>query len=225
MDFMKWLNSLGDLLYEVMSWLVFYPITLWRATSAPLSTMTYSQDELHDRKEEQFTDTLNPPLFLILSLLLTQLIAEALGGGVNPLVAKRTGLASLITDDTTLLAFRLLLFSLFPLLMATRFTRAKKLPLTRARLKSPFYAQCYACAPFALFLGIGMALVDVRVTILHIVGVLLALGSLVAYLSAETVWFSRHLGRSLPVSFLHVARAFIEAAIAALAIGLLVLSR
>jgi len=25
MDFMKWLNSLDELLYEVISWLVFYP--------------------------------------------------------------------------------------------------------------------------------------------------------------------------------------------------------
>lgn len=222
---MKWLNSLGDLLYEVMSWLIFYPITLWRATSAPLTMMTYSQDELHDRADEQFTDTLNPPLFLILSLLLTQLTAEALGSGVNPIVAKRTGLAGLITDDTTLLAFRLLLFSLFPLLMATRFIRAKKAPLTRSRLKSPFYAQCYACAPFALFLGIGMSLIDVRVTVLHVIGVFLALGSVIAYLGAETIWFSRHLGKSMPVSLLHVARAFVEAAISAIAIGLLVLSR
>lgn len=31
MDFMKWLNSLDELLYEVMSWLVFFPLTLWRA--------------------------------------------------------------------------------------------------------------------------------------------------------------------------------------------------
>lgn len=222
---MKWLNSLGDLLYEVMSWLIFYPITLWRATSAPLCMMTYSDDELHDRKDEQFTDTLNPPLFLILSLLLTQLIAEALGGGVNPLVAKRTGLASLITDDTALLAFRLLLFSLFPLVMATRLIRAKNLPLTRARLKPPFYAQCYACAPFALFLGIGTSLIDVRLAALHIGGTVLALGSVVAYLGAETIWFSRHLGKSEIVSLAHVLRVFVEAAVGAIAIGALVLSR
>ena len=78
MDFMKWLNSLGDLLYEVMSWLIFYPITLWRTITSPLDTMGYSDRELQDSADEQFTDTLNPPLFLVLSLLLTQAVDVAL---------------------------------------------------------------------------------------------------------------------------------------------------
>ena len=31
MDFMKLLKSLEELLYEVVSWLVFYPLTLWHS--------------------------------------------------------------------------------------------------------------------------------------------------------------------------------------------------
>ena len=39
MDFMKWLNSLDELLYEVMSWLLFFPLTLWRAIFRPFEIM------------------------------------------------------------------------------------------------------------------------------------------------------------------------------------------
>lgn len=221
MGFMKWLNSLGELLYEVMSWLIFYPITLWRTITRPLRMMTYADQELRDSDEEQFTDTLNPPLFLVLSLLLTQAIDVALGGGINPIVAQKDGLAGLITDNTTLLVLRLVLFSMFPLVMAARYLRAKGIKLTRQGLKAPFYAQCYACAPFALFLGIGLSLRHTAIVHPHLVSTLLSTGSLVAYLVAETMWFARHLGQGAISAAVNAIRAFVEAAIAALAIGLL----
>lgn len=223
MDFMKWLSSFGDFLYEVMSWLVFYPITLWRTVTRPLDAMRYSDAELHDRADEQFTDTLNPPLFLVLSLLLTQAIDKALGGGTNPIVAQKSGLAAFITDDTTLLALRLVVFSLFPLMMATRFLRARRIPLTRQRLKGPFYAQCYACAPFALFLGIGISLGHTRIPGAHIASPVLSTGALLAYLTAETLWFSHHLQQSRVRGLGNAIRAFMEATLAALGMALLFL--
>ncbi|RST30069.1 hypothetical protein HMF7854_03925 [Sphingomonas ginkgonis] len=225
MDFMKWLNSLGELLYEVMSWLIFYPITLWRSVTHPLRMMAYADSELHDRQTEQFTDTLNPPLFLILSLLLTQEIDEALGGGVNPIVAKQTGLAALITDSTTLLALRLVLFSLFPLMMSARLLRAQGTSLTRQCLKPPFYAQCYACAPFALVLGIGVSLGHVSVPHAGLASGLLSILSVTGYLAAETLWFSRRLNQPVGRGLLHALRAFFTAAVLAIAIGALFVVR
>ena len=221
MDFMKWLNSLGDLLYEVMSWLIFYPITLWRTIVHPLDAMRYSDQELTDGEDEQFTDTLNPPLFLVLSLLLTQAADHALGGGINPIVAQKTGLAGFINDDTTLLALRLILFSLFPLMMAARFLRAQGIKLTRQALKPPFYAQCYACAPFALFLGIAVSLGHLTSPEARVAGPLLSAGAVIAYVAAETMWFARHLGRGVLPALVHVLRAFVQASVMALALGLL----
>lgn len=225
MDFMKWLNSLGELLYEVMSWLIFYPITLWRTVTNPLKMMSYADDELRDRQGEQFTDTLNPPLFLVLSLLLTQAIDQALGGGTNPIVAKQTGLASLITDSTTLLALRLVLFSMFPLMMAVRFLRVKKVPLTRQRLKSPFYAQCYACAPFALLLGIGVSLAHTHLPASRFMGPAISTAALAGYLSGVTIWFSHHLGLGIGRAFLNALRAFLQAAVMAILIAVLFVAR
>ncbi len=221
MDFMKWLNSIGDLLYEVMSWLVFYPVTLWRTIRRPLETMTYADRELRDSADEQFSDTLNPPLFLVLSLFLTQAAGLAMGDGVNPIVARKTGLAAFVTDDASLLLFRLILFSLFPLMMATRMLRARGIALTRRRLKPPFYAQCYACAPFALFLGIGTSMAHTSVAAAQAAGTIVALGAVGGYLTAQTIWFAHHLQTSRIRALLNAMRAFAEAAVATLAIGIL----
>ena len=57
------------------------------------------------------------------------------------------GLAGLISDDTSLLVLRLLMFSIFPLIMATRLVRLKRVGLTRKSLRPPFYSQCYVAAP------------------------------------------------------------------------------
>jgi len=39
MDFMRLLQSLEELLYELVSWLVFYPVTLWRTLTRPREMM------------------------------------------------------------------------------------------------------------------------------------------------------------------------------------------
>ena len=42
MDFMKLIESLDEALYSVMSWLLFYPLTLWRTIVQPLNMMAYA---------------------------------------------------------------------------------------------------------------------------------------------------------------------------------------
>ena len=42
---MKWLNSLDELLFEVMSWLIFFPLTLWRTLAQPLTMMAYADEQ------------------------------------------------------------------------------------------------------------------------------------------------------------------------------------
>ncbi len=138
MNFMQLLKSLDDLLYEVMSWLVFYPVTMWRALTRPLKMMDYSDAELGDRVEEQYTDTLSPPLFLLLSLIISHLVELASIGGQPALVSEYRGLAGPVDDDTSLLILRLLMFSIFPLIMATRLVRKQRIGLTRDTLRPPF---------------------------------------------------------------------------------------
>ncbi|MFN3863205.1 MAG: hypothetical protein ACK4RT_02870 [Erythrobacter sp.] len=78
MDFMKLLKSLEELLYEVMVMLVFFPRTLFLTLRHPQRMMDYADTELGDVQTEQYNDTLSPPLFLMICLLLGHVVAVVL---------------------------------------------------------------------------------------------------------------------------------------------------
>lgn len=133
MDFMRLLQSLEELLYELVSWLVFYPVTLWRTLRRPQQMMRYADVELGDAQEERYKDTLSPPLFLLLTLLFAHGLELAL-------IAHRDDamLPEMLRNDTNLLIFRAFLFSIFPLLMAVRLLGRTGAALDRETLKPPF---------------------------------------------------------------------------------------
>jgi hypothetical protein len=71
MDFLRIIRSLEELLYEVRTWLVFYPRTLWRIAATPGRMMRYSDAEQADAPDRQYTATLSPPPFLMLTILIS----------------------------------------------------------------------------------------------------------------------------------------------------------
>lgn len=150
MDFMKLLKSLEELLYELVSWLVFYPITLWRTLARPLETMRYADVELSDRPEDQYDDTLSPPLFLLITLLIAQGITYAF-----PTIIDQS---HPIASSSNLLLGRGVVYGVFPLMMAMALLRRKVVPVTRNSLRPPFYSQCYIAAPFAFVCGLAVDL-------------------------------------------------------------------
>lgn len=105
MDFLKLIRSLDELLYEIMSWLIFYPVTLWRALTRPLKMMDYSDAEQGDAEDQQYSDTLSPPLFLLLTLVLCHAVELSLVGQ-NAVILRRTGLGGLVNDDSTFILLR-----------------------------------------------------------------------------------------------------------------------
>lgn len=193
---MQFLKSLDDILYEVMTWLVFYPVTLWRTLRHPSSMMDYADTELDDSEEQQYSDTLSPPLFLLLTLLLSHLLELAIVGQ-STLVASRRGLAVLVTDDTTLLVMRLLIFSLAPLILAVLMVRQRREVLTRDTLREPFYSQCYLAGPFALMFGIGSLAFSVHSGRGALTGFGLTALALLWYGWLQGQWFARKLGVSV----------------------------
>lgn len=214
MNFMQFLRSFDDLLYEIVTWLVFYPVTLWRTVRRPLAMMAYADTELSDTPEEQYTDTLSPPLFLLPTLLLSHGIELALVGQ-NPVVASNKGLASLISDDTSLLLMRLVFFSIFPLIMAVGLLRRQRVRLTRASLRQPFYAQCYPTALFALVLGLGALLLQLnRGPEVHAAGAALIAAALLWYGIVQTRWFARMLGVGVLRGFGIATLAMLECMVA-----------
>jgi hypothetical protein len=150
---MKLLQSLEDLLYEVIVWLVFYPLTLWLSLRYPQRMMDYANTELGDVQSEQYTDTLSPPLFLMLSLAISHGIGLAFNVDVP-----NAHTPQLLIDSEHLLIFRVFVFSLFPLAMSLRLLLGLGIKLDRETLRAPFYSQCYVTAPFTMSFGLAFTL-------------------------------------------------------------------
>lgn len=209
MDFLKLIQSLDELLYEIMSWLIFYPVTLWRALTKPLKMMDYSEAELGDPADRQYSDTLSPPLFLLLTVAITHAIELSLVGQ-DQLVTSKTGLSAFISDDSSLILVRVAFFSIFPLIMAARMVRARHVKLDRGPLKPPFYSQCYVTAPFAMMLSGSSILLRMDVA-WGVAGLLLFVFALLWFGTLQILWFAHHLRTGYWRAAGHASRAMVEA--------------
>jgi hypothetical protein len=147
------LRSVEELLYEVISWLLFYPLTLWKTLCRPLTTMEYSDREQRDKPEKQYLETLSPPLFLVLSILLAHAveIGVGLGDGEASSVLGRF----LLQNEQTLLGFRALIFSLPGLIFAWLALKLNRKRVDRESLRAPFFAQCYLSGTTAILTSLG----------------------------------------------------------------------
>lgn len=209
MDFLKLIQSLDELLYEIMSWLVFYPVTLWRSLTKPLTMMTYSETELGDPAERQYTDTLSPPLFLLLTVALTH-AAELSLVGQDELITGKTGLSAFVSDDSSLILVRVAFFSIFPLIMAARMVRARHVKLDRGPLKPPFYSQCYVTAPFAMMVS-GASILMRMDGVWAVAGFGLLVFALLWFGTLQILWFAHHLRTGYWRAAGHASRAMVEA--------------
>lgn len=195
MDFFQIIRSLENLLYEVMTWLIFYPRTLWRTIVRPKGIMVYTVEELRDTTDDRFADLLSPPLFLMLSLLIAHGAEKVLGVGTDEAteVLGTTG-RMIIASDQNLLLFRSFLFALFPLVAAVGLIRRKPGALNRNSLKGPFYQQCYFGGTFGLAVSTASALVRHPLEPVRAAGLILSTAGILWYLWVQTRWIERELG-------------------------------
>lgn len=193
---MRLLKSVEELLYELVTWLLFYPLTLWRCLRHPVRMMTYAETELGDRPEEQYADTLSPPIFLLITLFLAHLVGLRFA---PPTIAP---LPAIFEDERNLLLFRAIAFSAFPLLLALQGVRQRGAKLTRQALKPYFYSQCFPAVPFILVSDIGLLLCQQgSAATLALGGAVMALG-LAWYVAVQTTWLVKTSGTSLTKAFL-----------------------
>jgi hypothetical protein len=188
MDFIKILRSFEEFLYEVMTWLLFYPRTLWRAVSRPLDMIRYSDNEQGDAVEDQYTDSLSPPLFLMLSLL----IAHGFELAMHATITVGANFQRFFASDETLLFLRCIAFSLYPLLYSAALLKRRGVPLDRERLRRPFFGQCYVTAPVAMLTGIIATLG--RLPGAGLVATFSFVAILIWFLAVQARWFRMELG-------------------------------
>lgn len=187
MDFLKIIRSFEELLYEAMTWLLFYPRTLWRCLIHPDWIIAYTDKELGEKPGEQFVDTISPPLFLIMSIALTYGIGLALGARVQ--TGDSDTLRAITANVENLLAFRALFLSMFPIVMAAGLLHTRGQPIDRNTLRSPFYLQCYLAAPFAVMSGTATSLLVVPGPHHQLFGGVLLAVALVWFVTVQTRWF------------------------------------
>jgi len=190
MDFIGIVRSLEDLLYEVVSWLIFYPRTLWRILISPDRATRYSEDEQDDVGADRYSDSLSPPLLLMITIGLTHLLEVAIGANA-PAGSGELG-AALSKSPQNLLIMRAIIFSIIPLVIATISLKKRGLEIDRQTLRMPFYSQCFFLTPFAL-MAQGSLLLNRVPTGGALAASVLALTGLVWFLWAQSQWFGRRL--------------------------------
>lgn len=206
MDFLKLLKSIEELLYELVTWILFYPLTVVKVVARPVPMMAYAESELRDEVKEQYADTLSPPIALLITLFLVHAL-EAIVPRVNG-----TPLPGLLADDNNLIAFRAVAFSIFPLLLAVIYLRQRSTKITRSSLRPSFYAQCYVALPFVVAFSVG-GMITTRWS--PVFGLLVMAAGYVWYAAVQTIWQSRD-GRVTPAAACFAAVATILAATLAL---------
>jgi hypothetical protein len=194
MDLLKILRSFEEFLFEAVSWLVFYPLTLWRIVRGPLAAMDYSDREQSDSEEHRYDDALSPPLFLLATIVLANLLAMALHIPPPPESSELT--KTLFASQQNLILFRSLAFSLVPLVAAVTLLRHEKKRISRETLRAPFYAQCYLAAVCAACVSVGGAIFQ-RPEVPNALGAAIMLGGAAWFLFVQSHWFARRLNVSI----------------------------
>lgn len=187
MDFMKLLKSLEELLYELISWFVFYPLTLWRIVRRPLQMLSYAERQLLEQEDHQFDDSLSPPILLLITLIVLHSVGDVLAPSDIQV------LSGVLADDRNLLIFRAVSFSLFPLLFGLLQLKLNRARLTRTTFKPIFYSQCYAAIPFvfAISLGLQLTAAGQQTSLAAWAGGLIFAAGFAWYIAVETLWLSR----------------------------------
>lgn len=212
MPFLIFLKSFEVLLYEVMSWLVFYPRTLWRAGRHPLKLMKRTESELKLTAPEQFRDVVSPPIFLLLTVVAANSVEVAVVGN-SKLIDDGIGLAAMITDNTSLILFRLVVFASLPVIAGAFALAVLRRPLDRDTLQPMFYAQCFATAPVVLLLSIAETITRLPQPAANIpAGIMIAL-AIAFYIGVEACWFSREAKRGWLGGLLWALGAFVISAL------------
>jgi hypothetical protein len=211
MGFFQILRSIEDLLYEVMTWLVFYPRTLWQVIRHPVVMIDYSDHEQTDNADEQYTDTLSPPLFLMLTILICHGLELAFRTSID---SPTTGIGKLLlSSEENLLILRSILFSIYPLMFAVGLLKRSGKPLDRKTLRAPFFSQCYLGALFALIVSISTILIRAKSENMFIAGAVIGLAAIVWFVWVQAIWFAEHLQLTRTTGVNLAIRTFVKASI------------
>ena len=218
MDLMRLLRSFEEFLFEAITWLIFYPMTLWRIVTRPLATMAYSDEQQRKAEEERYGAAMPPPLLLLLSILLVNTFVGTLS--LSKDMAEVHLGRPLFGSVQYLALFRALVFSLVPLIASATLLHHQRIVISRETLRPPFYAQCYLASPCCIAFGLGYAMVSRfgASEIVRAVGILILIAGAFWSIATQVRWFRAELRVSWSVAFWCCVQTMVSAVIALVAI-------
>lgn len=221
MDFLKLLRSLEEFLYELCTWFLFFPRTLYRVIVHPRRMAQYVNTELTQKLERQFDDAISPPMFLMLAVLAAhgvELVMHQTTVGTNELSRTVFG------NEESLLLYRSITFAIWPLVATVHLLRRKRVALTRESLRRPFFMQCYLTAPFAVGLSTSMVFVRLPGELSTRIGWWIAGLCCVWYVVVQAGWLKVALERSWPNTVLSTLWVLLVGGAINLGVGVVLLS-
>ncbi|WP_455272492.1 hypothetical protein [Rhizobium herbae] len=149
MDVFNIAKSIEKFIFELLMWLIFYPYTLFRVIFQPNSMMEYARHETARDEAVSFESGMKPAIFLFLSIVIAAYIAPVHKEELAAMNSTQAG-QYISASWVNLLFFRMLIYSIFPIVAALIYDLATPGQVTRKSLQIPFNQQCYICAPFTL---------------------------------------------------------------------------
>lgn len=220
MDFLKLLRSLEEFLYELCTWLLFFPRTLFRVLVHPRRMAAYVDSELEAKEDRRFDDAISPPMFLMLAVLAAHGVELLLHQTV---VGTNTLSRDILGNEESLLLYRSVTFAIWPLVMTIYLLHRRRVPITRESMRRPFFMQCYLTAPFAIALSTSMVFVRMPGALSTRIGLACALAACLWYLVVQAGWLRVVLGRPWPGTLLSTLSILLLGGAINLAIGIVLL--
>jgi hypothetical protein len=149
LDFFNFAKAVEQGIYDVMMWIFFYPFTLIRTVIFPVATLQYVYAESRKDSDMAFSEAMRPALLIFISIVIGTLVTPFTDDQAALVRETRFG-RFLVESWFALVFYRMTAFSLFPLVGALLLDVLTPGAVSRETLRTPFYLQCYICAPFAL---------------------------------------------------------------------------
>lgn len=219
MDFFNFAKAVEQGVYDVMMWIFFYPYTLVRTLLFPAAMLQYVYVETRKETDVAFADAMRPSLLIFISIIIGTLVAPL--SEFQKEIARETHFGQLIVDSWFLLVlYRMVSFSFFPLAGALLLDLLTPGAISRVTLRSPFYQQCYVCAPFALIAS------PMLVNIQHDSWVVFAAFAAVSlwFLVAQFIFFRTYARQSIPRALVLSPLVLVLGAVCATVLGVLIAS-
>lgn len=220
LDFLKLLRSFEELLFEVMTWFIYYPRTMWLTITHPLRMIDYSDHELKEGVERQYTDALSPPLLLLITLAVVHF--TELGLNLEHIHPGSEVAKSFISSDQNLIIMRSFLFGLLPLFAALCYVRKRGLSLERKNLRPAFFGQCYLAAAYALMVSLSYIVSGQRFAGAAAIGTAVLVVVTLWYLYIQALQFIRSLATTSLTALILALKVYLQAFFFVLIIALIV---